>query len=113
LAALLTSILCCTLWVTATCLKLSVNRPHRADLRGPRDTPAPPGSMAIYSARLATSTTLIGVAISLGAYTDAWQLPVLAGVPVALWAARSLIRTVKRYESAPIRARVVQTVASG
>jgi len=38
-------------------LRLSVERPHRAELRGRRDTPAPPGTMAVYSVRMAMQTT--------------------------------------------------------
>jgi hypothetical protein len=111
--ALGTSTACCTLWVVATCMRLSVTRPHRADLRGPRDTPAPPGSMAIYSARLATSTTLIGMIVSVGAYAGVWELSLLAGLPFALFATWSLLRTVNRFEQPQVRAMVVQTVASG
>jgi hypothetical protein len=113
LAALATTMVCCPLWVCATCMKLSLARPHRADLRGARDTPAPPGSMALYSVRLATSTTLIGMLLSIGSYTRVWQLPVLLGLPITLLAVRSVILSVKRYERPAIRSRIVQTVAAG
>ncbi|MEP6695269.1 MAG: hypothetical protein ABJA34_00155 [Pseudonocardiales bacterium] len=113
IAALVVASAACALWVTATCMKLSVSHPHRADLRGARDTPAPPGSMAIYSARLAVSTTLIGMSVSAGAYAGSWILSILIGVPVLLLGGRSLVRTVNTYKSLPVRARVVQTVASG
>lgn len=104
---------CCTMWVVSTCMKASVRNPHRADLRGSRDTPAPPGSMAVYSARLAVSTTLIGMLVTATAYTGAWQLPLLFGLPLLLLSVRSLVRTVSEYSSPAIRFRVVQTVASG
>ena len=58
----------CCLSVTASCMGLSVRSPHRADLQGSRDTPAPPATMAAYSVRLATLTTLTGIAFSLTAY---------------------------------------------
>ena len=60
--------------VLATCMDLSVTRPHRADLRGPRNTPAPPGVMAAYSARLAVSTTLVAVLFSVLADVAPWRL---------------------------------------
>lgn len=113
LTAVVVACACCTLWVAATCIKLSIARPHRADLRGARDTPAPPGSMAVYSARLATSTTLIGMLISAGAYSGVWQLSVLLGLPIALLAVRSLLRSVGSFEVPTVRAKVVQTVATG
>ncbi|MDP9240566.1 MAG: hypothetical protein M3O55_08010 [Actinomycetota bacterium] len=113
MVALAVATVCCTAWVTATCMKLSVTHPHRADLRGTRDTPAPPGSMAMYSARLAVSTTVIGLLVSTGAYAGSTVLSGLVGLPVLLFAARSLLRTLRSYESPAIRARVVQTVAAG
>ena len=54
--ALLATVSCAVsalIWVTATCMRLSITRPHRAELRDARDTPAPPGAMAVYSVRLA------------------------------------------------------------
>ena len=42
-AALAACAVVVVLRVVATCMELSVTRPHRADLPGPRDTPAPPG----------------------------------------------------------------------
>jgi hypothetical protein len=58
--ALAGSVMGCTLLVVASCARLSVLRPHKADLRGPRDTPAPPVTMAVYSLRLALVTTWPG-----------------------------------------------------
>ncbi|PZS32335.1 MAG: hypothetical protein DLM59_08360 [Pseudonocardiales bacterium] len=113
ITAVAATTVCCTLWVCATCLKLSVDRPHRADLRGARDAPAPPGSMAVYSARLALSTTLIGLTMSLAAAARVWTLPILVGLPILLLAVRSLLRNVRRYKNLEIRTRVIQTVAAG
>ena len=62
----------CTAVVLATCLRLSIRTPHRADLRGHRDTPAPPAAMAVYSVRLATVTTLIGLLFALAAHEQSF-----------------------------------------
>ncbi|MGZ4611427.1 MAG: hypothetical protein ACXV2H_14325, partial [Actinomycetes bacterium] len=99
--------------VVATCLHLSVTRPHRADLRGPRDTPAPPGVMAAYSLRLAASTTLLAVLFSVTAEGDDWRLPVLLAVPLVLLSARRLIGSARLWQRAATRAHVVSVVASG
>ena len=45
-AAIVASGLTCTAVVVAAGLASSVRRPHRADLRGPRDAVAPPGALA-------------------------------------------------------------------
>jgi len=104
----------CSTWVVAACMDWSVRKPHRADLRGSRDTPAPPGAMAVYSARLAIATTFIGlivatlVTVGQPVAVAAWSLAVVA---VAL---RRLLRARRRYCDDPMtRARVVATVAAG
>jgi hypothetical protein len=99
--------------VVATCMELSVNRPHRADLAGPRDTPAPPGVMAAYSARLAVSTTLIAVLFSALAEVAEWEWPVVVAVPLVLLALRRLFRASGGWQDPVRRSRVVTIVASG
>jgi hypothetical protein len=99
--------------VVATCMELSINRPHRADLRGPRDTPAPPGVMAAYSARLALSTTLVAVLFSGLAEVAAWEWSVLVAVPFVLFALRRLVRSAEAWQDVEVRSRVVTVVASG
>jgi hypothetical protein len=99
--------------VVATCLQLSVSHPYRADLRGPRDTPAPPGVMAAYSVRLALSTTLVAIWFSLAAELDDWRYPVLLAVPLLLLTARRLVAVDGRWQQAAARAEVVARVASG
>jgi hypothetical protein len=99
--------------VAATCMELSVDRPHRADLRGARDTPAPPGVMAAYSARLAVSTTLVAVLFSALAAVASWPWPVLVAVPFVLFALRRLVRAAARWQDAAVRSHVVTVVASG
>jgi len=103
----------CTALVVATCLRLSVTRPHRAELRGPRDTPAPPGTMAIYSARLAGTTTFVGLIYSVATFGTSAAVPVLLTLGLVLWATWSWRRTRRLWASVPVRAHVVATVAAG
>jgi hypothetical protein len=113
LAALLVCSVVVTGRVLAICLDLSVRRPHRADLRGPRDAPAPPGVMAAYSARLALSTTLVGVLFSGLAELAAWQWSVALGVPFLLLSLRRVLRSARLWQDVEVRARIVSTVSSG
>lgn len=99
--------------VVALCMALSLSHPHRADLRGPRDTPAPPGVMAAYSVRLAMSTTLVAILFSALAEIGTWQLPLAAAVPFLLLSGRRLARSARHWERPDVRARVVAVVASG
>jgi hypothetical protein len=99
--------------VVATCMRLSLVRPHRADLLGPRDTPAPPGSMAAYSVRLAVSTTLVAVIFSGVSQLDDWWLPLALVVPFVLFSARRLVGSTRLWMDPAVRAHVVATVSSG
>jgi hypothetical protein len=101
------------LWVMATCMSLSVTRPHRADLRGPRDTPAPPGVMAAYSVRLAVSTTLIAVLFAGLAEVASWHWSVLCALPFALLSLRRLVRAAAIWSRPVTQARVATVVSSG
>ena len=103
----------CVALVVATCMRLSVTRPHRAELRGPRDTPAPPGTMAIYSARLAAVTTTVGLVFSVGTFVPQWQVPVLVTVGLLCWAAASWRRTQRLWADVSVHTNVVTTVAAG
>jgi hypothetical protein len=102
-----------TLVVTSACLRLSVDRPHRADLRHARDVPAPPGTMAIYSALLAARTTGLGLLFGLLARTGDAVLPWIAVLAVLALTARSTLRTARRWDDPTVRARVVSAVAHG
>jgi hypothetical protein len=114
LAAVAGSTVACTASVVATCLHLSIRHPHRAELRESRDTPAPPGSMAVYSARLAAMTTLTAVLISLASFAEPWPwVPLLVAVPLTCRALLALLRTAREWDDPHIRARVVMAVASG
>jgi hypothetical protein len=103
----------CVALVVATCMRLSVTRPHRAELRGPRDTPAPPGSMALYSLRLAAVTTCVGLVFSVATLADVWQFPVCVTMLLLAWALWSWMRTRRLWEDPLVRVRVVTTVAAG
>ena len=103
----------CIALVVVTCLRLSVTRPHRADLRGARDTPAPPGTMALYSARLAGTTTVIGLVYSSATFGAPWQAPALLTIGLLAWAAASWHGTRRRWSAPDVRAHVVATVSAG
>jgi hypothetical protein len=105
--------LACAAVVVASCLKSSVARPHRADLRGSRDTPAPPGAMAVHSARLAWATTGVALATTAMGLTGRPAAPLLFAVAVVALALRSALRTAHRYANPANRARVAITVAAG
>lgn len=113
LAAIMTAVVATSLAVAAFCLRVSIRAPYRSDLRGRRDTPAPPGAMVSYSARLAWRTTWISMILSLFALSSWWWLPLLAGLPMVCLAAASLARSLTMWQSEATRAQVVATVASG
>lgn len=113
LSALLCAVVATIAVVVGTCLRYSTTRPHKAELRGPRDTPAPPGAMAIYSLRLALGTTLLGLVLSGAAQFGVWWLPWLVATPALLLAARRVVAAWSRWEDPPTRAQIVATVASG
>ncbi|MGD9955902.1 MAG: hypothetical protein AB7O74_08765 [Candidatus Nanopelagicales bacterium] len=113
LASTLGAAVSCTALVVATALHLSVTRPHRADLRGPRDTPAPPGTMAVYSVRLAVVTTTVGLVFSGLTFGRSILPPLLMTTGLLCWAAWSWTRTRRRWSDPAVRAHVVTTVAAG
>ena len=111
--ALLGSVVGSTLLVVATCARTSVERPHKADLRGPRDTPAPPATMAVYSLRLALVTTWPGLLFVAAGATGSWEAGALGLVIVGALALRSLVGTFRTWQNEAERSRVVTTVAFG
>lgn len=113
LVAILSCAIVSVLRVVAVCMDLSIRRPFRADLLGPRDTPAPPGVMAAYSARLALSTTLTAVLFSALSQLFRWQWSVALAVVMVLFAARRLIRSSQRWNDDAVRSRVITVVAAG
>jgi hypothetical protein len=113
LVALIAAALVTSLAVASFCMKVSVTAPHRSELRGRRDTPAPPGAMIGYSARLAWRTTWIAMALSLTSLATVPWFPFLLAVPMAAFAGLSLVSSSKRWLDTETRSRVIATVASG
>lgn len=99
--------------VTATSMRLSVRHPHQAELRGARETPAPPGTMAGYSLRLAVSTTLLGLVYSMLATLGTWQASVMLTVAALALGIRQLLAGAREYSEPRIRAHVTATVSAG
>jgi hypothetical protein len=105
--------LACVGLVVATGMRASLRHPYRADLRGSRDTPAPPGVMALHSVRLAVVTTMVSLIFSAVALTHVWWLPVLLAVPVLAWSGLSLIESERAWGHPHVRAHIVTTVSGG
>lgn len=99
--------------VVASAMKSSVRHPHRADLKGSRDTPAPPGSMALYSVKLASLTTCVGLLFSGASFVPVWWVSFVLVVPFVAWAGLSLSDTSRAWQSPGTRARIVTTVSGG
>ena len=113
LTAIVGAGLACSAVVVAGGLKMSVRHPHRADLRGPRDAVAPPGALAMASARLALPTAFVGIVIGSASSAGLWWWPPLLAAPVILLCVLSVMRSLRRYDDPFVRARIVQTVAAG
>jgi hypothetical protein len=113
LVSLVGGALACAAVVVATCLHISVQRPGRAELRSNRDTPAPPAAMAVYSARLATVTTLLGLVFGTTAHQADWRLPAIFAIALVTLGAVSVLRTMRRYDDPAVHARIVTAVSSG
>lgn len=114
LAALIAAVALSPVLVVAACMSISVRRPHRADLSGPRDTPAPPGSMFVNTVLLSLAATVAGAVLAAAAYeTDRpWLAPALAGA-MAVPAVGSVLRGAARWREPDRRTRVIATVAAG
>lgn len=99
--------------VVASSMRASLRHPHQADLRGPRDTPAPPGVMALHSLRLAVLTTFVGLLFSGTTIVSEWWLPLVLAIPFVSWSGLSLVDSARAWSAPDARARVVTTVAGG
>jgi hypothetical protein len=100
-------------WVIASGLRLSVTRPHLAQLRGPRDTPAPPGVMAVYSLRLAVATALIGLGyVGFSLAGSALMIGVLTAGLLLISLGRILASS-RRFRDPAVHSRVARRVSSG
>jgi hypothetical protein len=113
ITGILSSAVACGAVVVATCMALSVRRPHRADLNGPRDAVAPPGALALASARLALPAGFIGLVLEGASQSDEWWLPPVVAAPIVAVALLWLARSLSRYGSPLVRSRIVQTVSAG
>jgi hypothetical protein len=111
LAAVTAGALVVVLQVVSASLRWSVHRPFAVDMRSARATPAPPLVMVGYSARLALSTTLVGIFFSLLGRLS-WEWPVLVAVPMVLLSLWRLSRTARAWATPETRSRVIATVAS-
>jgi hypothetical protein len=94
-------------------MRWSVAQPFRADLLGARDTPAPPGAMAVRALRLSVSTTGIGIVIAGSAAVGAPVAVLLVTALAILLSVRSLLHSRDRFVDPPTQARIVATVAGG
>jgi len=111
----LAAVACCVvvvvLQVVSASLRWSVRRPFSVDLRSARATPAPPLVMVGYSARLALSTTFVGMVFS-GLAQVPWGWSVLVALPLALFSLWRLARVAGEWAQPTVRSLVVATVAS-
>ena len=113
LVAMACCLVSCTAVVLATCLRLSIRTPHRADLRGHRDTPAPPAAMAVYSVRLATLTTLIGLLFALAAHERSFASALVLASGLVALSGLSMAQSFRRWDDPSVRSRVVAAVSNG
>jgi hypothetical protein len=111
--ALLSGAVASIAWITATSVRLSVRAPHQADLRGNRDAPAPPGTMAGYSFRLAGTVGLLGLTLVATAQLQLPQAAVVLATAVVVAAGVRALLAVRRWRDPQVRARAMLTVAFG
>jgi hypothetical protein len=113
LTALLVGAAASAAWVTATAVWLSVKRPYQADLRGNRDTPAPPGVMAGYSLRLAGTAGVLGLTLVVTAELQAPRAAIVVGAIVLAASAARLAWAWRRWSTPRVRSRALLTTAFG
>ncbi len=95
--------------VVASCMTSSVRTPYAADLGDARATPAPPLAMLRYSARLAGSTTLLGLIFNGTAHAPAsWSF--MIALPLILFSCRRIVRAAGLWSDPLVRSRVLTTV---
>jgi hypothetical protein len=111
--AILASTATCAILVVALCLSSALQRPHRADLIGPRDAIAPPGALVLASLKLAVPTAVIGGALEASAAAPDWWVPLTIAVPVAALSAVWIATSLQAYNDPLRRSRIVQTVSAG
>ncbi|CAN5499922.1 hypothetical protein BH11ACT8_BH11ACT8_31450 [soil metagenome] len=111
LMALTCTLVVVTLQVVGASMRWSFQRPYAVDLRSSRATPAPPGRMIGYSARLALTTTVTGLVFSGLSQTSDWELSLLVAVPMVAWTSLRLIKVRRGWDDPFERARVITAVA--
>jgi hypothetical protein len=99
------------LQVVSASARWSLKKPFAVDLRSARATPAPPGVMVGYSARLAVCTTFTSLIFSGLARVPDWRLPLLVALPFLAWSAGRVVLARADWLDPVIRVRVVSTVA--
>ncbi|HEX2808574.1 MAG TPA: hypothetical protein VHN80_20620, partial [Kineosporiaceae bacterium] len=112
LAATAGALIACTAQVVGMCVRWSVLRPYPASLRGSRDQPAPPGTMAWYSARLAVSTTVTGLLFVLLGRSGSVAAVTSATFAVSLFTARRLMGLLRTWDDPAVRSRALVTVVA-
>ncbi|MGH3510613.1 MAG: hypothetical protein ACRDPI_10370 [Nocardioidaceae bacterium] len=111
IAAVICVSLVVSVMVVGTSLRWSTYRPFSVDLRSARATPAPPLVMVGYSARLALSTTVVGMLFGLAGRAT-WEAPALLAVPFLCVSLFRLAKTADSWADPDVRSRVVAVVAS-
>ena len=95
-------------------MAISVRHPHRAELRGPRDTPVPPGAMFLCTVLLSFAATVTGAVLAAFSFgTDRPWLPLVLGLALTVPAMASVLRGSHRWRDPARRSRVVAAVAAG
>ena len=110
-AAILCTWLVVTMQVLSASMRWSAARPFSVDLRSARATPAPPGVMVGYSARLATVTTVMGLIFSGTARLPVWEVSVLVAIPFLCVSGWRILRVRRAWLDPVQRVRIVSVVA--
>lgn len=112
LAALALLVVVATLWATAVSMRQSLRRPFPADMRAPRDAPAPPAVMTLHSVRL-MGTQLLATSVLIVAWRlGSAGLALVAGI-LALAAVARLAALARRWRQDSVRLPVVHAVSTG
>ena len=100
-------------WITASSMRTSLTHPQRALLMNSRDTPAHPGSMAVYSIKLSAIATGIGIIFTIVVISGSVISGLIVTTGLIASAVLSLLRSNRIWERADPRAMVVTTVSAG
>lgn len=109
-AALIGAVLVVTVQVVAAAMRWSLARPFAVDMRSARATPAPPAVMVGYSARLAVSTTFVGVFFSLLSRLEDPTVTIVVALLMIAWSGGRLLLTRRDWIDPHRRVRVTTTV---